>query len=302
MKRLARLTLAGLGLAAVLAAAAAAFGAWNADRLRTRHVELPPLPAFSLPASPTAAALDRGRYLFTTRGCAECHGADGAGRAFIDTPDMRVKSPDISGGPRSAVARYTADDWNRTLRHGVKPDGTPVFVMPSEDYSRLTDADLAALVLYVQQLPAAHGSPLETKLPLPVRVIYGLGLIPEAVRRIDHTLPPSPPVPEGLTAEHGRYVAAMCMGCHGEGLSGGRIPGGPPDWPPAANLTPGEGSALARYPDATSFLAMLRSGRRPDGHPIRVMPFESLRALSDVDAGAVYLYLRTLPARPAGGR
>jgi hypothetical protein len=94
----------------------------------------------------------------------------------------------------------------------------------------------------------------------------------------------------------------MCKGCHGEHLSGGKIPGGPPDWPPAANITPGDGSALARYPDAQAFMAMLRSGKRPDGTVVQVMPFESLSKMNDVDAQAVYAFLKTLPPRPAGGR
>jgi hypothetical protein len=47
---------------------------------------------------------------------------------------------------------------------------------------------------------------------------------------------------------------------------------------------------------------MLRSGKRPDGTPITVMPFESLRALNDVDAQALYAYLQTVPARPFGQR
>lgn len=300
MNRGLRLAATAVGAIALLAAAAVAFGSWNADRRRERHVALPPLPTFALQESP--ALLERGRYLFSTRGCAECHGADGGGRAFIDSGAMRVKSPDISGGPTSAVAHYTADDWSRTLRHGVKPDGTPVFIMPAEDFARLTDTDLSALVTYVKQLPPAGGSPLETKLPLHVRVLYGLGIIPDAPEKIDHALPPAQPVPEALSVEHGRYVASMCMGCHGAGLSGGKIPGGPPDWPAAANLTPGEGSVIGRYPDAGAFMTMLRSGRRPDGSAIAVMPFASLKGLSDIDAGAVYLFLKSLPPRPAGSR
>jgi mono/diheme cytochrome c family protein len=95
----------------------------------------------------------------------------------------------------------------------------------------------------------------------------------------------------------------MCMGCHGPGLSGGKIPGGPPDWPAAANLTPGNGSAMPRYADAAAFTTMLRTGVRPDGTPIsRVMPFGSLKALSDTDAAAVYLFLKSVPAKAAGNR
>ena len=107
---------------------------------------------------------------------------------------------------------------------------------------------------------------------------------------------------EGVTVEHGKYVANMCIGCHGEHLSGGKIPGGPPDWPAAANLTPGGGSAMLHYPDAKAFAAMLKSGKRPDGSAIAVMPFESLREMNDIDVAALHLYLKRLSPRPAGGR
>ncbi|RZI82316.1 MAG: c-type cytochrome, partial [Rubrivivax sp.] len=46
-----------------------------------------------------ATALERGRYLFNSRGCAECHGADGSGKVFIQEANgMLVKSPNISPG------------------------------------------------------------------------------------------------------------------------------------------------------------------------------------------------------------
>jgi hypothetical protein len=70
----------------------------------------------------------------------------------------------------------------------------------------------------------------------------------------------------------------------------------------AANLTPGEGGVMGRYADAGVFTAMLRSGKRPDGTPIAVMPFDALKALNDVDAQALYLTLRALPPRPLGAR
>jgi len=109
-------------------------------------------------------------------------------------------------------------------------------------------------------------------------------------------------VTAGVTAAHGAYVANMCIGCHGEKLSGGKIPGGPPDWPAAANLTPGEGSAMGRYKDAAQFVAMMRSGKRPDGSAIRVMPFESISKMDDVDLPALYAYLKTVAPQPAGNR
>src|SRR4030095_7506318 len=103
------------------------------------------------------ATLARGKYLFASRGCGDCHAANGAGRFFIDAPDgsMRVRSPNIS--PAGVVARYTDADWVRSIRHGVKPDGRPLFIMPSEDYNRLTDTDVAAIIAFARTLPPQPG-------------------------------------------------------------------------------------------------------------------------------------------------
>jgi cytochrome c553 len=98
-------------------------------------------------------------------------------------------------------------------------------------------------------------------------------------------------------------VANSCIGCHGAHLSGGKIPGGPPTWPAASNLTPGKGSAMLRYPTPELFMAMLRSGHRPDGTAISpVMPFASLARLNDTDARALHAFLKTVPPRDAGQR
>lgn len=284
-------SLAGL---IVVAAAVVAAGAVRAEHKRERVVDVPRR-SVAVPADP--ASIERGRYLFTTRGCSECHGADGAGRAFIDSPGLRVKSSNISPGPGSVVAGYAVEDWERAIRHGVKRDGRPLFVMPSEDYARLTDADLGALVAYLKQMPPAAGGPLEARVPLPVRVLYGLGLIRDAAEKIDHVLPPPEPVAEGVTPQWGAYVAQACQGCHGKTLEGGRIPGGPPDWPPAADLRPG--GALARYASADAFVAAMRSGKRPDGSTISpVMPFPSFAAMNETDLRALFAYLQSMRANP----
>lgn len=240
-----------------------------------------------------AASVARGRYLFESRGCAECHGNNGAGKLLIDDPGgLRVWTPNITAGPGSVAARYTEADWVRTIRHGVKPDKRPILIMPAEDYNRFTDVDVAAIVAYARSLPPVSGEAGRIEMPLIFKALYAADLIPDAPQRIDHSLPPAQAVAEGPTPEHGAYVANMCKGCHGDTLHGGRIPGSPPDWPPAVDLT--ARATYAAYDSVDKFKAMLKSGKRPSGEPIKVMPFPSLAAMNDTDVEALYAYLKTL--------
>ena len=158
-----------------------------------------------------AQTIERGRYLFTSRGCTDCHGAQGTGREFVnDGKGTRL------AGPTSRRPAW----WRATSpRTGTAPSATasspmaaPLLVMPSEDYNRLTNDDLNALVSYVRQLPAKEGTPAAIELPRPAWVLYGLGVIPDAASRIDHHQAPSRPVPAGVTVANGQYVANMCIG------------------------------------------------------------------------------------------
>lgn len=286
--------LAGVVVFALAAAGAAHFGA---DRKLNRRIDVQVAPVAYVHGD---TALARGKYLFESRGCAECHGEDGTGRTVIDAPNgFRVVAPNISPAPGSAVASYREADWVRTVRHGVKPDGRPVFIMPSEDYNRMTDADLAALVAYTRRLAPASGEATRIEMPLMIRALYASGQIPDAPEKIDHSLPPAVPVAEGVTPEHGEYVANMCKGCHGMQLRGGRVPGGPPDWPAAVDLT--STATYAVYDSVDKFRDMMRTGQRPGGGEVKVMPFPTLKQLSDVDLEALYLYLKSLP-KPGAAR
>ena len=282
----------------VVIVGAVAFAQFGSERKLHRGVSVVVQP---IAIATDAASIERGSYLYKSRGCASCHGADGAGKVVFDNGGFRVKSPHISGGDGSVTASYKPEDWVRTIRHGVKPSGEPLLVMPSEDYTRLTDADVGAIVGYIRSLPPVAGTAAELTVPLLVRFLYAAGLIKDAAEKIDHTLPPAQPFASNDALAHGAYVAAACQGCHNESLSGGPIPGAPPNWPPAANLTPGPDSAITRYPDAKALAAMFRSGKRPDGTSVNdAMPFAMLREISDDDLDALYVFLKTLPAKKHG--
>jgi mono/diheme cytochrome c family protein len=278
-----------LGLGAMVAAALIL-----GERRAARRIDITVAP---VSLRDDAAAVERGRYLYNSRGCVDCHGAHGGGATLADDgKGLKLAGPNLTAGnPR--MASYQPTDWVRSIRHGVGADARPLRLMPSEDYNRLTDDDLASIVAYVRQLAPQSGQEHGViQLPLPGRVMYGLGRIPEAVTKIDHSLPPAKGVPEGVTLDHGRYVAQMCAGCHGPGLLGGKIAGAPPDWPASPRLAAGESSVMPRYKDTEAFVAMMRSGKRADGSAIAVMPFASLKTMSDTDLRALHLYLTQLTA------
>lgn len=283
---------------ALMGVAATVVGKALGERKMGRSVALQ---VRTLDVLPDPSRIEHGRYLYNTRGCAECHGPEGAGKTVVRDGGMLVVAPNITAGPNGTTANYKVADWVRTVRHGIKPNGNPVMMMPSEDYSRLTDEDTAALLAFLQQMRPVSGTRAVIEVPALMKAMYGFGVIQDASEKIDHARAPARAVAAAVTPEHGAYVANACIGCHGATLSGGRIPGTPPSWPAAANLTPGKGSAMVRYPTPELFMAMLHSGHRPDGKPISpVMPFGSLRQLNDTDARALYAYLKTVPAREAG--
>jgi cytochrome c553 len=159
---------------AVLAAALFTGAVWLGQRKLDRVVAVKVVPVpFAKSAAPQ---LKLGRYLFESRGCAECHAADGHGLVFIDAPNgFYVKSPDITTGPGGVVAGYTEGDWVRAIRHGVNPAGHALVVMPSGDYAGMSDADLAALVAYVRSLPPVAGAPPDW--PAAARLVPGPGYV-----------------------------------------------------------------------------------------------------------------------------
>ncbi|MES3021342.1 MAG: c-type cytochrome [Pseudomonadota bacterium] len=288
-----------IGMLGAVAAATVLLGKHLGER-KMQRVMLVSVEPVNVPTG--GAEIAQGRYLFNTRGCASCHGANGGGMQVMKDDGLLVVSPNITGGANSATSAYNTSDWVRTLRHGVKPNGNPVMIMPSEDFNRLSDADLGALLAYVQQLPPVDGRKAVIELPLALKLMYAFGTFRDASQKIDHSLPPAMPVAAKASLEHGAYVANNCISCHGARLNGGRIAGSPPSWPDAANLTPGPGGVMARYPTAAAFMAMLRSGKRPDGSAVsQVMPFDSLREMNDTDVAALHLYLASLPPRTPGG-
>lgn len=115
----------GLGLAVLIGVGVAAL--FVASRLGERKMQRQvDIAASAVALRDDEPGIERGRYLFRTRGCAECHGDDGAGKDVMnDGKGLHIHAPNITSGAGGVTARYSATDWTRTIRHGVKADGRP---------------------------------------------------------------------------------------------------------------------------------------------------------------------------------
>ena len=285
-----------LSLLALLTVAAASVYGITERHFRGRFT----VPEHRIAVASDSATIAHGEHIATVRGCVECHGANLGGNTVVDQPIIgRLAGPNLTLGGRGADLDPV--DWERAVRHGVRRSGQPLIFMPSQEFTRLTDEDLAAIVAYARSvppvtrvMPASYAGPLLRTLTVAGKV----NVI--SADSIDHTRPHDARLAAEPTASYGKYLASGCTGCHGDGFSGGRIPGAPPEWGPAANITP---AGIGRWTEADITRA-LRTGRRPDGSAIdsTVMPIRLLRHMDDVETAALYAYLRTVPARPYGNR
>jgi mono/diheme cytochrome c family protein len=259
----------------------------------------------SIPIPTDSASIERGRHFARAISkCTGCHGDNLAGQVLVENGAMGRWVPlNLTRGKGGVGAQLVDADFVRAIRHGVAPDGRKLMMMPSMEYGHLSPEDLGAIIAYVKSMPPVDKELPPSKLGLVARALIAANKLPlYEADAIDHSVSaPAAPAP-GPTVEYGRYLGTVggCTGCHGPGLSGGKVPTGPPDWPPAANLTPtGIGT---RYSEATFFKA-LREGIKPEGTPINAaMPIASTKEMTDDEIHAVWAFLKTVPPKEFGGR
>jgi mono/diheme cytochrome c family protein len=177
-------------------------------------------------------------------------------------------------------------------------------MMPSLEYWHMSDRDLGHIIAYVKSLP-----PVTRELPsqeprLLGKVLHVFEVFPAySAELIDHDAPRPAEPAVGPTREYGAYLAVgTCVGCHGEGMSGGPIPGAPPDMGTPANLTL-HATGLAGW-SRDDFVRAMREGKRPDGRELSTeqMPWQNFRHFTDVELDALWAHLSELPPRPHGDR
>jgi len=250
-----------------------------------------PIPEKNLLIPDDEASLARGQHLVeTVGGCEDCHGYKLGGDMEFDNPYLgTLAAPNLTSGRGGIGRHYTAADWERSIRHGVGQDGRALVGVSAVTLHNLSDADVAAMIAYLQTLPPRNQQWPQRKIgPLarPFLLIFPGEVLPAAV--IDHQAPHNAPVP-GVTVEYGRYLVSLaCVECHKEDLGGGSEPG------EGMNIT--TGGNLGQWTEA-EFIRTLRSGRTPDGQFLETtyMPQGRLRHLTEDELRAIWLYIQSLP-------
>ena len=254
----------------------------------------------------TAERVERGRYLANAAiGCVLCHserdeaapgapavaGREFAGAILDEREGRRMVAPNLTPDVETGAGGWSDDALARAIREGVGHDGRGLSgPMWWWAFRRLSDEDVAAIVVYLRSLPPVRN-------PLPKRI-----LSEEAERRaVESGVPLTAPVAARDLAdpvERGRYLIdiADCLGCH----TGWEAPTNPGFYAGgnvitrrdaarfSANLTPDPSGLGGWTPEI--FRGALRNGRAGALHPM--MPWAAYRNLTDDDLAAIYAALR----------
>lgn len=256
------------------------------------------VPVATIETSTDSAVIELGARVARTRGCVDCHGEDLSGRHFFDAmPVASIWGTNLTSGVNGVGAVYSDEDFVRAIRSGVRPDGSPLLIMPSHEYRPMGPTDLGALVSWIKSVPPVDTQPFDQTLGPVGRMLYVTGQAPiVAAELIDHDDPTFEQPEVAPTEEYGAYLATACVGCHGADYAGGAFAGMPPDWPVPANLTPDPDTGIGDWTDE-DFRHFAETGLVPEGRQLDAtyMPWTALQAMTEVERDAVWMFLRSLP-------
>lgn len=270
------------------------------------------LGGLSAAAQEDAGAEDSpGAYVFRAAGCHGCHTAkDGealAGGRALETPFGTFFSPNITADPEHGIGAWSLEDFRRALRDGVAPDGTTYYpAFPYDNYTRMSDADIAALYSYLMAQPSSGNTPPDHDLSFPFNMrsllVVWRWLYFEPGPRPDDGLDP--------VLARGRYLAdalSHCGACHtprtamggpddqmylagsADGAEGDKVP----------NITPDTATGIGDWSEG-DLVFLLKAGMMPDGDVVSgtmsEVVKESTRHYTDADIAAMIAWLQAIPA------
>ncbi len=284
-----------LGCLLVLIVVAGFILVGKADRMMKQKFTISPT-YFTVDSD--SASVARGKKFVNL--CKECHGKQLEGYAFFNEADLgMLYAPNLTPGKGGVVAGYTDVDWIRAIRHGVRPNGDGLMIMPSKDFYAMSKDDISDLIAYLKTLPPVdHEKPGDNYLTTLGKILLSTGQFGElySANEIDHSKPAGTAPASGATAQYGEYMVQIsgCRSCHQPELNGGKHPN--PKSPIVPNITPG--GNLGKWSEQ-DFLATMKTGKTPEGKQLdpHFMPYTAFADLGDEELSAMYMYLKSLPAK-----
>ncbi len=260
--------------------------------------------------TPDGDLLAHGEYLARISACIECHSPlleNGlpdpdnllaGGRPFDLGPLGIVYSQNLTP---AYIGAWTDEELEAAIRTGISPDGHQSFpIMPYVWYNAYSDDDMAALIAYLRSI-----EPIENETAPPREQV-----LPSDQLQLPQ-LPPSTGAavaPQGPSLARGEYLVLNVMACYdchvpldpatggplaAAGPSGGQPYEGPWGIAYGANITPAEETGIGAWRDE-EIVRAIRSGIRPGGRVLAVMPWPEYNVLTDDDASSIVMYLRSL--------
>ncbi len=263
----------------------------------TRTYDFPPS-NITIPTD--EASIEYGRHRAETL-CQGCHGADLSGieNWFSAGPLGTIDSANLTSGEGGFGREATSDeDYVRAIRHGIDPEGKPIFMPAVVSTAHLSDEDLGAIIAYVKSVPPVdHITNGHNFTPL-AKILLVVGVLPQLpVETVSHEVHVSAPE-RGVTVEYGEYMVNTndCRICHGPQLNGGPFPD-----PTVKFISPNLtlGGEVAFWTEE-QFINTIRTGTAPNGHALNPdrMPWKDYRFMTDDELKAIFMYLQSLPKLP----
>lgn len=246
---------------------------FRSEWVRSKTWEVPDAALTISSAAIDQADVDEGRRLAQIFGCFNgCHGQRSDGGVFLDIPNVvKLVAPSLTH------LASTAEDADlvRSIRFGIKQDGTTVWGMPSEALYHLTDAQLASIIAFIRSEPV--GDPVEERSAF--RPLSRLGIAmgdfrpqAESTSAMPERLDPEQP---GDPHAAGRQIAmTACAECHGLDLQGD------PQFPSPA-------LGIVRAYDQDAFRHFMITGEALGGRDVGVMTQMAIRRFSVLRAEEV---------------
>ena len=283
MVKVASIILVSVAAIALLAAA----GVYWASEARLGDVVRGPAFDHAIPTD--AASLEHGRHLARTRGCFGCHGQQLEGKDFGEQWDW----PERAVAPNLAAYAEANDAANMeaAIRQGIGRNGKALTSMPSYNFVRLTDEDMAALIAFLKSAPVVEKKLPKAKLGWPVRWDFARGAEVHMVQMV--ALVPTLKIDAIAEPQRarGEYMAmTMCNECHGLDVRGNSLWGVTPDL-----------AIVAAY-SREEFEVLIKTGLASGGRKLGLMSLvapDRFPDLTDSEIDDLYAYLSSLADEPA---